>query len=47
MSYLFEGNTEKALKELKLYQKSYPNDPRAKQLIEAINSGKLELKSSE
>ena len=47
MSYLFEGNTEEALKELKLYQKSYPNDPRAKQLIEAINSGKLELKSSD
>ena len=47
MSYLFEGNTEEALKELKLYQKSYPNDPRAKQLIEAINSGKLELKSSQ
>lgn len=38
MSYLFEGNTEAALKELKLYQKSYPKDPRAKQLIEAINS---------
>lgn len=47
MSHLFEGNTEEALKELKLYQKSYPNDARAKQLIEAINSGKLELKSSE
>ena len=47
MSYLFEGNTEDALKELKRYQKSYPKDPRAKQLIEAINSGKLELRSSE
>ena len=47
MSYLFEGNTEAALKELKVYPKSYPNDPRAKQLIETINSGKLELKNSE
>lgn len=47
MSYLFEGNTEEALKELKIYQKSYPNDPRAQQLIEAINSGKLELKNSD
>lgn len=47
MSYLFEGNTEEALKELKIYQKSHPNDPRAQQLIEAINSGKLELKNSD
>lgn len=47
MSYLFEGKTEEALNELKLYQKSYPKDPRTKQLIEAINTDKLELKNSE
>lgn len=47
MSYLFEGNTEAALEELRIYQKSYPKDPRTKQLIEAINTGKLELKNSE
>ena len=47
MSALFEGNTEEALNQLNLYQKSFPNDPRVQTLIEAIQNGTIELKSTQ
>lgn len=47
MAYLFEGDEQAALKELAIYQKSFPNDVRAQQLIEAIQTGKIELNSTQ
>lgn len=46
MTHLALGNTAKALESLQAYQKAVPADTSVPKLIEALRSGKLELRKS-
>lgn len=46
MAYLTRGDTAKALESLQAYQKAAPTDTAVAKLIEALQSGKIELRKS-